>query len=383
MKLSKHKIINIFIIIVFFAILLAPTIYTEFDLKTPYIINENRELQKAPIFTLKNINKYPKEFEEFYSDNYGFRQELLLINKRVLDDWLNVSISTKVLLGKNNWLYTTEYGALKDYQGVLKYNPEILKKLLDLLISEYREAKKNGIKYVFLVVPDKHTIYPEYLPDAIQENKIHGHTLLDQLTEELKKIEQDFPILDLRQALWDAKKENIIYWQLDSHWNELGAYYGYRAIAEYLGIKPIPLRNFKVKERPKNSGNLAEMIYKKIEYIDYYLDYKTPPNFYLVKEDKSQKNIFRETWELPLDKETGRRSYYEYRNPKQSLNLLVFRDSFSDDLRKFLPNHFYRSSFIWLYPCEIKFDLAKKQGINIIIREVAETRTGLQISRCE
>jgi len=378
----KNKISNIFLIAMFFVIVLAPTIYTKFNLKTSLIINENRELQKAPPIEIGKISEYPKTFEEFYTDSYGFRQELILANKTILDDFLNVdSISNKVLVGKNDWLYTTEYGALKDYQGTLKYNPEVLKKLLDLLIKEYKEAKKNNIQYAFVVVPDKHTIYPEFLPDAIQKNKVGNDTLLDQLIKEIKRIEPDFPFLDLRKAMLEAKKENIIYLQSDTHWNELGAYYGYRAIVKFLGKTPLSLDNFIQKEKITDYGNLASMINKDVEYIDYKVEYRGKSKFSLVDNEKTKKIL--SSWGLPLEKENGRHSLFEYENDRENLNLLMFRDSYTDNLMKFLPNHFNKSNFIWLYPCEIKFDLAKKQGINVVIREVAETRVGLQILRCE
>jgi len=379
----KNKLINISLILIFFLIILAPTFYTKFNLQTPFVINENRVLQKPPAVKLSNIEQYPKSFEKFYSDNYGFRQELILANKFLLDDVLNVdSISSKVLVGKNNWLYTTEYGALKDYQGILKYNPELLEKLLNLLISEYREAQKNGLKYLFVVVPDKHTIYPEYLPDIIQKYKTKNDTLLDQLIKEMRKIEPDFPILDLRKAMLKAKKNDIIYLQSDTHWNLIGAYYGYRAIVKSLGEKPISLSKFDKKQEIVDFGNLAEMIKKNIKYKNYYLEYKKEPKFNLVTKNNS-KNVFNDLWGLPLDKEIGRHSFFEYKNPEKTLNLLMFRDSYTDNLMNFLPNNFNQSIFIWLYPCKIRFDLAKKQGINVVIREVAETRAGLQILRCE
>jgi hypothetical protein len=382
MKIEYFK--NILFIFIFFVILLLPTIYTKLNIKTSFIINENRSLQKTPKLELENLKSYPKIFDKFYTDNYGFRQELILANQFILDDVLNVdSISNKVLVGKSNWLYTTEYGALKDYQGMLKYNPEILKKLLNLLIREYREAKKNGIKYAFVVVPDKHTIYPEFLPDKIQNNKTNNDILIEQLTKKLKAIEPDFPILDLRESLLEAKKDNIIYWQADTHWNEVGAYYGYRTIANFLNIKPLSLDNFNKIEKVKNDGNLASMINKEVEYIDYSLKYKNKPKFSLVV-NKNTKEIYSKKWNLPLEKEYGRHSLLEYKNKNKKLpKLLMFRDSYTDHLKEFLPNHFSQSIFIWLYPCKIKFDLAKQQGVDILIRQVAETRVGLQISRCE
>jgi len=380
----KIKLQNIFLVLIFFGIMLSPTIYIKFNLRTSFIINENRSLQKAPKVKLSNLKDYPKTFEKFYTDNYGLRQELILANQKIIDDLLNVdSISNKVLVGKDNWFYTTEFNALKDYQGVLKYNPNLLEKLLNLLLNEYREAKKNGIEYVFVVVPDKHTIYPEHLPDAIQKNKTRGDTLLDQLIKEVKRIEPNFPFLDLREAMLEAKKNNMIYLQTDTHWNEVGAYYGYKAIMEFLGRQPVPLNKFNQKEKITDYGNLGSMINKNIEYTKYYLEYKKSPKFNLV-EKPIVKDVLEKSWSLPLEKDNGRHSLFEYKNQNKKLpNLLMFRDSYTDILKEFLPNHFNQSIFIWLYPCEIKFDLAKKMGINVVIRQVAETRVGLQILRCE
>jgi hypothetical protein len=99
-----------------------------------------------------------------------------------------------------------------------------------------QEFKKNWLKnqniqYLFVVVPDKQSIHPEYLPDYL--NKVRNRTRFDQLLEYMNE-NSDVNILDLRVPLLEAKKTDIIYWDRDSHWNYKGAYIAYRSIMERL-----------------------------------------------------------------------------------------------------------------------------------------------------
>src|SRR3989338_6714146 len=72
---------------------------------------------------------------------------------------------------------------------------------------------------------DKTSIYPEFLPNYIKvSNKNHR---IDKFIKILRKKSADFPLLDLRPILLEAKKNEIIYHETDTHWNARGAHYGY------------------------------------------------------------------------------------------------------------------------------------------------------------
>jgi len=89
------------------------------------------------------------------------------------------------------------------------------------------ERFKRGVAYVVVVVPDKSTIYPEYLPSWV--TRVQGGTRLDRFYSALREY-PDLKVLDLRPALIEAKTRERQYFKTDSHWNYLGATTGYELL---------------------------------------------------------------------------------------------------------------------------------------------------------
>jgi hypothetical protein len=58
------------------------------------------------------------------------------------------------------------------------------------------QLERRGIRCLFVVAPDKHSIYPEYLPETVS---VHSPTELDQLLPSLD--EAGVLHVDLRPAL--------------------------------------------------------------------------------------------------------------------------------------------------------------------------------------
>ena len=76
---------------------------------------------------------------------------------------------------------------------------------------------------------------------------------LDQL---IKYIRQDGEtnIVDLRSVLLNASKTQDVYFKVDTHWNDLGAYYGYYEILGLLShydsrLTPHPLSDYKYERQ--------------------------------------------------------------------------------------------------------------------------------------
>jgi hypothetical protein len=114
-----------------------------------------------------------------------------------------------------------------------------------------------------MIVPDKATIYPEYLPRWA--TKVASQTRLDRLFAALAAY-PGIAVLDLRPALTAVKARERIYFKTDSHWNLVGATIGYQALATVLMAK-VPGFPAVPPERPPYvagvdfySGDLARMI---------------------------------------------------------------------------------------------------------------------------
>ena len=76
-------------------------------------------------------------------------------------------------------------------------------------------------------MPDKHTVYPEYLPSYLRQTKRESR--LDQLIAHLRG-RSNVEVVDLRQALLPQKRQYQLYFRLDTHWDRVGAFIGCREI---------------------------------------------------------------------------------------------------------------------------------------------------------
>lgn len=124
-------------------------------------------------------------------------------------------------------------------EGVLDYHRAAtpfaefeLTKWVDVLDERRAWLAEQGIAFLVVVAPDKHSIYPEYLSDDVVVYT--GDTRLDQLASPLtSRSEVEF--LDLRPALRAASSPNRLFHRTDTHWNLLGSWYGAREIIDRLG----------------------------------------------------------------------------------------------------------------------------------------------------
>ena len=113
-----------------------------------------------------------------------------------------------------------------------------------------------------VVAPNKDTIYPEHLPDAYKQ--IGPVARMDQVMQYLG-TKTDLNILDLRPALFEAKKQTQVFYSTDSHWNAYGAFPAYQAIIERLakdvsGLKPMNASDFYPQGYAFLGGDLSYMV---------------------------------------------------------------------------------------------------------------------------
>jgi len=104
-------------------------------------------------------------------------------------------------------------------------------RLVNSSVAEFGRRQEwlaaRGIGYVVMVVPEKFTIYPEYLPSWVARSP--SPTPHDQLSAAMRRNGR-VAFIDLREPLRAAKVRERVYYQTDSHWNFNGAIVGYEAL---------------------------------------------------------------------------------------------------------------------------------------------------------
>jgi alginate O-acetyltransferase complex protein AlgJ len=266
---EKNKWLRLFLILAFLGVLCLPVLQMQFHFLPELENMENRELAQKPTGESSSLTELAEGWERYFVDNFGFRPYLIRWNSILKLNFLNVSPVPGVILGKDSWLFyhsevLADGNTVNDFRGTVPLTQTELVKLQRRLEANQRTFARGNIVYLVAVVPNKNTIYSEYLPDKIR--KLRDTTRLDQLIEHMHK-HSPVKILDLREALFRAKGQYPVYWKTDSHWNSYGAYIGYAHIMEQLcahlpALPIVPIEGDRVTiERSPIGGDLAQMLF--------------------------------------------------------------------------------------------------------------------------
>jgi len=349
----------------------APLIMTDFSTQTVWSSTEKRRLAELPAFNLKpgTLATFPSRFEAYFNDHFGYRNLFIRRYNRIMKKYFAKSPVPNVLIGKNNWLFFTESNLIDDFVGADPFTQGELEAWRSNLEHKRNWLAKHGIRYLFVVAPNKQTIYPEYLPDYLQKDR--GQSRLQQLVAYLK-THSDVSILDLSGVLAEAKKRHRIYHVTDTHWNDRGAYTAYRAIMDRVGrwFPEVAVTQNKIIETENilgPGGDLAGMLDMADTMPEESPVLKMQPTA-CSPEIKKAVADFRK---IPVDQ--MRSATLVTTCDASKLRAVVFRDSFFEPLIPLIAEDFNRIVYIWKpYDPAIMKELIAQQKPQIVIEEMVE-----------
>lgn len=146
-----------------------PTLDTFFGFDWAPRPNEKRLPAAFPTFESGwgGIKKYLAGLEAYFNDHFGCRKCLVQWNNKwKWDVFRDASVRQNTIVGRDGWLYLADCQMVDHYRGVLRFKPEELQNWQKLLEERRDWLARRGIKYLFVVAPDKQSIYPEHLPAA-------------------------------------------------------------------------------------------------------------------------------------------------------------------------------------------------------------------------
>lgn len=260
---SKGTGWRIFLIGFFYFILWLPLVDMAFQVLPKPENTEKRTLAQAPELRWETISDFPKNFERYFNDRFGGRTLLVRLNNCIQVQWLKVSPLKSVLVGKDGWLFYTLDKGINDYRGLAPFSPVHLEMIRRNIFKKTSWLREKGIPYLILIGPNKHTVYPEYLPGGI--TRVNRKTRLDQILEYLKEDEKTV-LIDVRKELGEGKNERLVYSKTDTHWNPYGAFLAYQKTMEALSNSipyavPLAVSGFTVSVKPNQGlGDLAVML---------------------------------------------------------------------------------------------------------------------------
>ena len=291
---------------------------------------------------IKELQAYPNKFESCFNDGFQMRNYTIQLMNSIRLSAFGISPSEMVKKGKDGWYYYYDAEEEASYTNTNLFND---KSILDFKNAlEERKAKLNsmGIAYVFMVTPNKSTIYPEYLPDSFPK-KNSSVSKLDQLVKYLKDTNSSVSAVDVRSDLMNAKSENTLFYQTDSHWNQKAGYIAYTKLMQEVqkqmpNVKILTEQDFEVNNRSNSVGDLAQLM-----GTDNFIKEPAVNNPGYNIKDKSRDYTLTRTDGLP---DLGPNSIlnitrFETHNNNTLLpDVIVFRDSFIMSIVPFLSSTF-------------------------------------------
>lgn len=325
----------------FCALLALPLLNSIVPIDRKIKVIENRIMKPKPKLRAATLLEFPKEYNEYFRDNFGLRKTLVRWNALVKGVGLGVSPKRDlVAFGKEGWMFFAQPNVIEHYVHRTLYTPAELERLTTKLENRQAWLKEQGADYYLTIAPLKATIYPELLPDKYV--KLNEQSKLGQLTDHLKK-HSTIKVVDLRPVLLKAKELEKVYYKGDTHWNVLGAYLAYRELAKAMAkdhpeIVPIPPECLFVLKRWEEGPDLANLIGLNDIFLKekYELHPKVPYRAIQITAPPYKVNHF-------FQFEPG----FDRNDSLTGPDLMVFRDSFSGYMRPFLSENFHRSTYLW------------------------------------
>jgi hypothetical protein len=356
---SLRRAAEVAVIALFLAALFVPGIATLAGVDRDIAEGENRELAHFPAapHDWPTLRSFADGFLRYFEDHFAFRARLVRWQATFRYSVLDVSPTTAVLKGSDGWLFYADDEALADYVSERPFSSRELE-AWRLSLEHTRDwLSARHIAFLFVVAPDKHAIYPEYVPASIR--RLHEASRLDQLVAYLA-AHSSVQVVDVRPGLLRAKAVERVYQRTDTHWNDRGAFVAYQQIITALQpafpqMHPAPRDVFDAREVRTHGLDLAGMA----GLTD------------LLHED-----------DLTLTLQHRRARIIEPLNPDPHgiegrlvteiagaplPRMLSFRDSFSSALIPFLSEHFSRAVYLWQNYLDL--DVVAKEHPDVVIQE--------------
>jgi hypothetical protein len=320
--------------------------------------DENRELAKFPTLepTLASLRAFPDGFTQYFEDNFSFRARLVKWQAAFRLRDLHVSPSPTVITGRDGFLFYADDGAVEDFSDSQPFSHAELESWRQTIEHTRDWLAARGIRYVFVIAPDKHVIYPDLMPATV--HRLGSDSRIDQLVRYMA-AHSNVQVLDLRTPLRDARSLGRLYHRTDTHWNDLGAWVGYQQIVNALDVKgltPRPLGAFDERDVVTAGMDLAGMIGLKdvLTEDDLQLVPRQPRAAHVIEPKNAESNLMYD------------RVVTEQAN-KHLPRAVIFRDSFMSAMIPFLSEHFSRAVYLW----QNNFDPAtiEQEKPDVVIQE--------------
>jgi hypothetical protein len=285
------------------------------------------------------LRSFPPAVDAWLQDHFGLRALLIHWNNLISFHCFHISPSGKVLVGRDGWLYYAgdpegeDGDPITDYRGTQPLSDAHLDYLRWMIQDQAEWLHARGMTYLFVLVPSKPEMYPEFMPPGLTRV---GPTPREQLLAWIED-KPDLPVLDLLPALQQARERKPVYMKTDSHWNDYGAYVGYREIINALSnqftvLRACPESMFEMHTTVGPGRDLSHMIDLSEELREEMLRMRP------MRPRRAQRRALSEEELADIVSAV---------DDEQLPTAVVYRDSFANRLIPYLAEHFRQARYEW------------------------------------
>lgn len=229
------KTIQAVTISLFFAFLIAVDAQMLLRLVPEPTLLEKRPLALRPaLVQVSDVlsDKFTSAFDAYANDNFGFRKLFIRLNNYLDLKLLKTSTNKRVILGDADFLF-----GLPDWASFVhaqtKHTDQQVTDAAFRIRALQDRLKSRGIEFLFVMAPNKGAIYKEHIrqPGYL----LHPVSEADRWTRALTQAGVNQ--LDMTPDILQAKKERLIYYKGDHHWNKYAGLIATQRITEALASK--------------------------------------------------------------------------------------------------------------------------------------------------
>lgn len=333
---SLTKILKIFYIILVISVICIPVGLMKWYIP---VNGENRQLAKPPEGLSADFGS---ELDAYLEDNFAFRDRLVTADSVIKSKVFKMSGNDKVVSGKEGWLFFGEdIDDLTAKSTMCAREIGCIKRELEL-INEY-VADNNGT-FLFMIVPNKASLYSELLPYYYIKSKTPNNKELLETA-----ISDTVEYMDPTE-LFNSQEERL-YHKLDSHWNNKGALLVVKNLMDKWGLS---VKSYATPTRTQDwDGDLYTMLYPLGKEKDYQYNYE---GF-----EYTHTKRFKSVDDMVIATEN-----------KNSANgsILMFRDSFGRSMLPFVADNFSVAELRRAVPYD--FGVLEQKHFDYVVLEIVE-----------
>lgn len=183
---------------------------------------ENRALTQWPGLHFDKL--HTEWYGHYVEDRVAFRDEAIILNADINYHLFGTFSEELHMPGKDGYIFPADEGYVQNYQR-LNIDEALMDDLMTYLERTDAYVKEQGGQFVFMICPNKSSVYGEYMPESIHVDESRESTL-DMAARKLDERGIAYVIPD--GAFREIKETEQIYnRKYDcAHWNDLGAFYG-------------------------------------------------------------------------------------------------------------------------------------------------------------